>query len=164
MAPLPQHGSVINQCVVVENQTLWPLHEVGDRAKALVVEFLGANKQAIWSVRWLSPPENCYKANFDTTMFKSLGYAGIELVVQNHLGGGGGGEALSQRIALPQTMALAETRATHRTVTLAQEMSVFRVQVERGLSRGHPGFDVSSKVYYSYGHVVEDTWRLGAAL
>ena len=92
MAPLPQHGSVINQCVVVENQTLWPLHEVGDRAKALVVEFLEANKQAIWSVRWLSPPENCYKANFDTTMFKSLGYAGIELVVQNHLGGGRGGK------------------------------------------------------------------------
>ena len=48
-------------------------------------------------------------------------------------GGGGFGDvmaALSQRIALPQTMALAETRATHRTVTLAQELSIFRVQVE----------------------------------
>ena len=46
MAPLPQHGSAI-ECVVGENQASWPLHEVGDRAKALVVEFLEANKQAI---------------------------------------------------------------------------------------------------------------------
>ena len=27
-----------------ENQGTWPLHEVGDRAKAMVVEFLEANK------------------------------------------------------------------------------------------------------------------------
>lgn len=74
-----------------ENKVSWPLHEVGDRAKALVVEFLEANKQAPRSVlrssvRWLPPPENCNKTNFNAAMFKSLGYAGIKVVVRNHRG------------------------------------------------------------------------------
>ena len=27
------------------NQSLWPLHEIGDKAKGLVIEFFDANKQ-----------------------------------------------------------------------------------------------------------------------
>ncbi|KAL4600249.1 hypothetical protein ACB092_11G185000 [Castanea dentata] len=74
-----------------ENQVFWPLYKVGDRAKALVMEFLDASKQAPRSVlrssvRWLPPSENCRKANFDAAMFKSLGYAGIRVVVRNHRG------------------------------------------------------------------------------
>ena len=79
-----------------ENQVSQPLHEVGDRAKALVVEFLEANKQAPRSVlrslvRWLPSAEKCYKANFDAAMFESLGYADIEVVVRNHRSQGGYG-------------------------------------------------------------------------
>ena len=74
---------------------------MGDRAKALVVEFLEANKQAPRSVlrslvRWLPSAENCYKANFDAAMFESLGYAGFleaNKQVLIHMCRGGGSES-----------------------------------------------------------------------
>ena len=74
-----------------ENQRTWPLHEVGDRAKALVVEFLEANKHinnpGPRLVAWWSPlPENCYKVNFDLALFYHLGSVGIGVVVQDHRG------------------------------------------------------------------------------
>ena len=95
---------------------------MGDRAKALVVEFLEANKQAPRSVlrslvRWLPSEENCYKENFDAAMFESLGYTGIKVMVRNHRG-----EvmvALSQKIELRQTVKLAEAQAAYRAVKLA---------------------------------------------
>lgn len=68
-----------------ENQRTWPLHEVGDRAKAFVVEFLEANKHNSnpglrLVARWSPPPENCYKVNFNTALFDHLGYTGIVVV------------------------------------------------------------------------------------
>ena len=38
--------------------------------------------------------------------------------------------ALSQKIALPQLVALVEARVAHRAITFAQEISFFRIQVE----------------------------------
>ena len=109
------------------------MHEVGDKAKAMVVEFLEANKHTSnpgprLVARWSPPPENCYKINFDAALFDHLGYAGIGVVVRDHRGEVMA--ALSQKIALPQSVALAEARAAHKAITFAQELSFFRIQVE----------------------------------
>ena len=69
-----------------KNQGTWPLHEVGDKAKALVVEFLEAKKHIHNPgprrvAHWSPPPKNCYKVNFNTTLFDHLGCAGIKVVV-----------------------------------------------------------------------------------
>jgi len=74
-----------------ENQGTWPLHEVSDRAKALVVEFSEANKHISnpgprLVSRRAPPPENCFKVNFDAALFDHLGYASIGVVVRDHRG------------------------------------------------------------------------------
>ena len=99
----------------------------------MVVEFLEANKHSSnpgprLAARWSPPPENCYKINFDAALFDQLGSAGIGVVVRDHRGEVMA--ALSQKIALPQSVALAEARAAHKAITFAQEMSFFRIQVE----------------------------------
>ena len=54
-----------------ERQPVWPLHELGDRAKALVMEYEEVNwqEQSVSiprpRVRWSPPPADWYKANFD---------------------------------------------------------------------------------------------------
>ena len=75
----------------------------------MVVEILEANKHisnpgprlVAW---WLPSPENCYKVNFDAAMFDHLGCAGIRVVVRDHKREVMA--ALSQKIALPQSVAL----------------------------------------------------------
>ena len=109
------------------------MHEVGDRAKAMAVEFLEANKHTSnpglrLVAQWSPPPENCYKMNFDAALFDHLGCVGIGVVVRDYKGEAMA--ALSQKIALPQSVALAEARAAHKAITFAQEMSFFRIQVE----------------------------------
>ena len=54
-----------------ENQPSWPLHEIGNRTKELVVEFFDTHEQDPRSVpqtprvRWSPPPMGFYKANFN---------------------------------------------------------------------------------------------------
>ena len=65
--------------------------EVGDRAKALVVEFLEANKHICnpgprLVSQWAPPPKNCFKVNFDAALFDHLGCASIGVVVRDHRG------------------------------------------------------------------------------
>ena len=133
----------------------------------MVVEILEANKHisnpgprlVAW---WLPPPENCYKVNFDTAMFHHLGCAGIGVVVRDHKG-----EvmvALSQKIALPRSIALVEARATHRAVTFAQEMSFFRIQVKGDCLGVIRALQSQGQCKTLYGHVIDDTRRLGYAL
>ena len=126
----------------------WPLHEVRDRDKALVVEFLEANKQVSrLGLRrlacWLPSSENCYKVNFDTALFDRLGCAGIGVVLQDHRGDIMA--TLSQKIALPELVALVEAWVAHRAVTFTQEMC-FTDKGRRRLSCGYSSFAISSMV------------------
>lgn len=75
-----------------ENQTTWPLLEIGRRAKAQVEEFFEVHRQAsrtlprpapVW---WALPMENWYKANFDAALFKHLGMAGLGVVFRDSTG------------------------------------------------------------------------------
>ena len=84
-------------------------------------------------VRWSPPTENLYKANFDATMFEYLGFAGLGVVIRDCRGNVLA--ALSQKIALPQSVEMAEALATKRAVQLAIEMSFLRVMVEGDCKR-----------------------------
>ena len=74
------------------NQSVWPLHEIGDRAKGLVIEFFDTNKQEARSrvqsppVRWVPPEGHSYKVNYDAAIFDLLGYAGLGVVIRDCIG------------------------------------------------------------------------------
>ena len=72
--------------------------------------------------------------------------------------------ALSQKIELRQTVELAEAQAAYRAVKLAQEMSFFGVQVEGDCPMVIQALKAQARCNTLYGHVIEDTRRLGAAL
>ena len=87
-----------------ENQLTWQLHELGNRAKELVLEYLDVKKQPtrgvtrLARVRWTPPMEQNYKGNFDAAFFDALGCVGIGVVFQDHTGNII--SALSQKIPL----------------------------------------------------------------
>nr|XP_023887927.1 uncharacterized protein LOC112000055 [Quercus suber] len=70
-------------------QSVWPLHEVGDRAKGLVLEFFDANKPEARPrvhnppTSWVPPEDGLYKVNYDAAIFDSLGYAGLGVVIRD---------------------------------------------------------------------------------
>ena len=86
------------------------LHEIGDRAKELVQEFLEVHKLDLPVVcrrpraRWHPPPLGCYKANVDVALFEGLDCMGIRVVFRDHEGCIIA--ALSQRVRLPQSIVL----------------------------------------------------------
>ena len=83
--------------------------------------------------RWSPPAENLYKANFDSALFEHLGFAGLGVVVRDDRGNVLA--ALRQKIALPQSVEMAEALAAKRAVQLASEMSFLRVMVEGDCKR-----------------------------
>ncbi|XP_030964030.1 uncharacterized protein LOC115985202 [Quercus lobata] len=107
----------------VQQQT-WQLHEIGDRAKALVQEFWDANhrEQQLPTrrppVRWSPPPETSYKANFDAAIFDGTSSVGIGVVFKDH--SGSIIAALSQRIESFHSVEVAEALAARRAVMLAK--------------------------------------------
>ena len=96
-----------------EHQPSWPLHEIGARAKDLV--------------RWSPPPEHCYKASFNATLFENLDCAGIGVVYQDHAGNFIA--ALSQKIAMVQSVRLTEVFAARRSMVFAKKLSLFQVMI-----------------------------------
>ena len=74
------------------SHSVWPLHEIGERAKALVVEFLDANKQEARSrnrsllAHWVLPEVDFYKVNYDAAISDSMGYAGLGVVIRDCTG------------------------------------------------------------------------------
>lgn len=71
---------------------MWPLHELGDRARGLVDEFWEVNPQMQSApvrqslVRWSPPSQDHYKVNFDATFFAETGSAGVGVVVRDCAG------------------------------------------------------------------------------
>ncbi|KAK7854433.1 hypothetical protein CFP56_032235 [Quercus suber] len=74
-----------------------------------------------------------YKANFDAALFEHLGFAGLGVVVRDCCGNVL--VALSQKVALPQFVEMAEALAAKRVLQLATEMSFLRVMVEGDCKR-----------------------------
>ena len=118
----------------MENQTTWPLQEVGERAVILVQEYLElcnpsvVPRGPVTQVRWFRPPEGVFKVNFDGALFENVGYAGIGVSIRDSEG-----EitwALSQRIPLPFSVEMAEAMAARQATLFVQEMSLSKVMME----------------------------------
>ena len=75
-----------------EKQPTWSLHELGGRAKELVLEFSDANKQPPRSaprhdqVCWIPPSEQNYKGNFDAALYDDLSCIGVGVVFRDRRG------------------------------------------------------------------------------
>ncbi|XP_075666007.1 uncharacterized protein LOC142635812 [Castanea sativa] len=137
------------------------LHQIRDKAEDLLSDFLDAQIFQIRAimpsnrlVRWTPPILPHAKINFDTTLFKELGSAGIGIVVQNTLGLVS--VALSQRVPLPFFAATVEALACRRAMELAKEIFALDCSFEGDaevLIKAICKKDVSNP---EYGHVIED--------
>ena len=117
-----------------ERQSVWPLHELGDRARELVLEYGNVNCQEHRlpiphpKVRWSPPPADCYKANFDAAFSKESGSAAIGVVYRDQ--NGQVIAALCQNLGQVQSVEMAEALATWQAVIFARELSLFNIIVE----------------------------------
>nr|XP_023907618.1 uncharacterized protein LOC112019310 [Quercus suber] len=113
-------------------------------------------------VQWSPPSERLYKVNFDAALFDHLGCAGLGVVVRDWRGNVLA--ALSQKVALPQSVEMAEALAAKRAVQLATEMSFTRVLVEGDCKRVVQALQTLGRCLKMYGHLIADARRLGATL
>ena len=99
-----------------EHQPSWPLHEIGARAKDLV--------------RWSPPPEHC---NIQCNVVWELGlcwnWVGVPRSCREFI------VALSQKIAMVQSVKLTEVFAARRSMVFAKKLSLFQVMI-RGIVYG----------------------------
>ena len=72
--------------------------------------------------------------------------------------------ALSQKVALPQSVEMAEALAAKRVVQLAAQMSFLRLMVEGDCKRVVQALQAPGRSLTQYGHVIEDARSLGATL
>lgn len=70
--------------------------------------------------------------------------------------------ALSQKIGLPQTMELVGAWAAHKAMILAQELCIFKMQVEGDCLKVIQALTTQARCNTLYGRVIEDTHKLGA--
>ncbi|XP_075654998.1 uncharacterized protein LOC142625188 [Castanea sativa] len=143
-----------------ENQSARPLHEIGDRAKALVVEFLEPNKQdvrlRIGSIlaRWVPPQDMFYKANYDAAIFDNSSSAGLGVVIRDcH---GHVIAALSQKIPLPNSIEAVEALVALQAIVFAKELCIFKVVVEGDYLRVVQALKAKERCYTLHGNIIED--------
>ena len=138
---------------VRECQRTWQLHEVGDRARDLVQEYWDIHfkeKPIIVcppTVRWSPPLVECYKINFDAAILEGTNRVGIGVVCRDCEGHVL--VALSQKVALVQSMEMAKALVGKRAVEFAREFEFLWCADWRWLSSCHLGFTGFSSLLYS---------------
>lgn len=145
------------------------MHEIGDRAKELVREFLVAHNSVLAvlplprsrrHVHWVPPPLGCYKANVDATSFETPDCTGTGVVVWDPEGCVIA--ALSQRVRLTQSVEMVKALAVRRAVVFAKELSLSNVFVEGDCLRVVQALAGSGCCNTLFGQVIEDTRWLGS--
>lgn len=150
------------------HQPALQLHEIGDRAKELVQEFLEVHKLDLPVVcrrpraRWHPPPLGCYKANVDAALFEGLDSMGIRVVFRDHEGCIIA--ALNQRVRLPQSIEMAEALAARKVVVFAKELSLSDVIIEGDCLRVAQARAASGRCNTLFGQVIEETRQIRASL
>ena len=151
-----------------ENQSAWPFHEIGARAKDLVVEFLEATKLDVRlrigsiSARWVPPQDTFYKANYDAAMFDNSGSACVGMVIRDcH---GHVIAALSQKIPLPNSVEATEALAALRAIVFVKELCIFKVVVEGDCLRVVQALKAKERCNTLYENIIEDAHSQGLSL
>ena len=88
--------------------------------------------------------------------------AGIGVVIRDYNGNVIG--ALSQKIALPQSIEHAEALATSRAVAFAKELSLFEVIFEGDCLRIIKAINTKEPCHTLFGHIIEEIRSLSFAL
>ena len=113
-------------------------------------------------VRWSPPPVDCFKVNFDAAFCEDSGLAGIGVVCQDNYGQVIA--ALRQNLGQVQSVEMAEALAARRAVVFAGELSLFSVIVEGDCLAVIQALRRSGLCPLLFGHIVDETKRLGAIL
>ncbi|XP_075633668.1 uncharacterized protein LOC142606158 [Castanea sativa] len=150
------------------NQSVWSIQEVRDRAKALVAEFLDANKQdakpraSSTPAHWAPPQDDFYKVNYNAAIFDTMGHAGLGVVIRDC--NGNVVAALSLKIGLPHSVETAEALAALRAVVFAKELRIFKVVVEGDCLKVVQALKAKERCNTLYGIVIEDAHSQSASL
>ena len=78
--------------------------------------------------RWKPPGAGLFKINFDGAVFADRSLTGLGIVIRDE--SGLIIAALSQKIPLPSLVELVEALAARRAIIFAQEISIFKAEVE----------------------------------
>ena len=153
---------------VRERQRNWQLHEVGDRARDLVQEYwdIHFKEKSIHVhslvVRWSPPSAQCYKINFDAAILEGTNRVGIRVVCRDSEGHVL--VALSRNVALVQSDEMAKALVGKRATEFAKELSIFDVQIEGDCLCVIQALQDSDCCFTLFGHIIEETKRLGSFL
>ena len=79
-------------------------------------------------VRWKPPGAGLFKINFDGAVFMDRSLAGLGIIIRDE--SGLIIAALSQKIPLPSSVELVEALAARCALIFAQEISIFKAEVE----------------------------------
>ena len=151
-----------------EHQPVWLLHELGDRAKALVMEYEEVNwlEQSLSiprpRVRWSPPPADWYKANFDAAFSIESGSTAIGVVFRDQAGQVIA--ALCQNLGQVQSVDMAEALAARRAVIFARELSLFNIIVEGDCLHVIQALQRPNPCNLLFGHIIDETKRMGQLL
>jgi len=113
-------------------------------------------------VRWSPPPEVCFKANFDASLFNGTNSVRIKVVVRDHLGCVIA--TLSQRVNSIHSVDIVEVLAARRAMVLAGELSLFNVIFEGDSLRVIQALQCSGRCKTLFGHIIEEAKSLGRNL
>ncbi|KAK7841078.1 hypothetical protein CFP56_015809 [Quercus suber] len=72
--------------------------------------------------------------------------------------------ALGQKVGLVQSVEMAEALVARRAVVFARELSVFEVHIEGDCHCVIQALQASDRCYTLYGHIIDETKRLGSLL
>ena len=113
------------------------------------------------NTRWLPPIHLSYKVNFDGTVFKELGVAGLGVVIRDFEGPVIG--ALAERIPLPDSATTVGALACRRAVLLAKEMNIFEATFEGDAKMITNALKDGGTNHPEFGHVIQDSLVLASA-
>ena len=113
-------------------------------------------------MHWSPPPDDHYKANFDTAFFGDSEATGVGIVVRDcsrQIIG-----ALRKNIGLVQSVEMAEAMAAQRAMMFAKELCLFRAIFERDCSRVLDALKGLGCCRTLFGHIIDEAKRLGGIL
>nr|POE73462.1 hypothetical protein CFP56_08765 [Quercus suber] len=111
--------------------------------------------------QWHPPGAQIFKANFDTTVFKSCNLGGIGVIIWDWRGEAIG--ALTMSVPLPQSVIEFEALACQWVVQFAMEIGLTEVIFEGDSVMVIQAISQGTSDFSAYGHIIEDIRSQAAA-
>ena len=134
----------------------------------MLQEFTDVQDSPVWSAipwveaRWKPPSAGLFKINFDGAVFMDRSLVGLGIVIRDE--SGLIIVALSQKIPLPSSMELVEALAARRALIFAQEISIFKAEVEGDSLKVIQALNNPKPNRTQIGHIICDIQILGVGM